>query len=406
MRRNLRARDRGCIARDSEPDDLEVARSDGGLVIDARGRRYVDFSLGWNVGNLGWTRPEIRRRMTRFDGPTYVEPGFLYRPWVELAELLVGMAPGPKLTHCFRAATGTEAVEAALQAAMAHTERRAFVSVEHSYHGNSVGAKSVGASDYRERVGNLMPRCHKIEPPLDGRAAERVERLLRKRDVAAFIMEPVLTNLGVLIPEREFMERVREACRERGTLFVMDEVSTGFGRTGRLFATEHYGIEPDVLCLGKSITGGCAPLATAITSRSIARSLEFEDGFYSTYGWHPLAVEAAIANLQFLERHRERVLGHVEEMGRLFRDRLSRMKFRGPGAVRSIGLAIAVEFEDSRIAEDLRERCREAGLLVTLGGESAVVLFPPLNVDQKTARLGLDVFERCAAGRHALRKGA
>lgn len=96
----------------------------------------------------------------------------------------------------------------------------------------------------------------------------------------------------------------------------------------------------------------------------------------------------------------------MEEMGRLFRDRLSRMKFRGPGSVRSIGLAIAVEFENSRLAEDLRERCREDGLLVTLGGESSVVLFPPLNIDRKTARRGLGVFERCAGGSHARRKGA
>lgn len=408
MKKSLRTRDRHCIARDGEPDDLEVARTEGGTVIDARGHRYIDFSVGWNVGNLGWGRPEIREKIARFDGPTYVEPGFLYGPWVELAELLLSIAPGRKLSRCFRVATGTESVEVALQAAMASTGRRAFVSVEDSYHGNSVAAKSVGASEYREKLGGLMPGCRKIRTPLDGRAADRVERLLRKRDVAAFIMEPVLSNLGVQIPTREFMERVRAACTERGTLFVMDEVSTGFGRTGRLFATEHFGVEPDVLCLGKAISGGHAPLSATLTTAGIASSLAFEDGFYSTYGWHPLSVEAALANLRFLTKQQERILGHVEDMGRLFQARLSEMSFPEPPVLRRIGLAIALELPKPEMAETLREHCREAGLLVTLGGTSSVVLFPPLNVGREVALRALDVFERCAGSRRLrrLRKGA
>src|ERR1051326_8415273 len=126
-----------------------------------------------------------------------------------------------------------------------------------------------------------------ISPPLGDRAIARLETLLKKRDVAAFIMEPISCNLAVLIPDDAFMERAQQLCRRYGTLFIADEVACGFGRTGKLFASEYFDLEPDILCMGKAISGGFAPMGATIVTRTVAKSVEGKAGFYSTYGWHP-----------------------------------------------------------------------------------------------------------------------
>ena len=140
------------------PAELQLAAASGSIVTDSRGRKYIDFVMGWCVGNFGWRPAAIAKAVERFKGPDYVYPGYSYAPWIELARLLVSLAPRP-LTTCFRATGGSEAVDLALQAAMIHTGRGAFLSLEDSYHGNSLAGLSVGASDSRERIKNLLPRC-------------------------------------------------------------------------------------------------------------------------------------------------------------------------------------------------------------------------------------------------------
>src|SRR5215207_180322 len=183
------ARRRESLARDL-PAELQVAATDGSIVTDSRGRKYIDFVMGWCVGNFGWRPAAIAKAVERFKGPDYVYPGYAYAPWTELARLLASLAPRP-LTTCFRATGGSEAVDLALQAALVHTGRRKFLSLEGSYHGNTLAALSVGASEYRERRHNLLAGCVKVRPPLAERAVGAIERALAKRDVAAFILEPV-----------------------------------------------------------------------------------------------------------------------------------------------------------------------------------------------------------------------
>src|SRR3954469_23058601 len=227
--------------------DIEVARARGNYVYDARGRKYIDFVMGWCVGNFGWARPALRRRVHAFDGPDYVYPNYTYEPWRELAELLVGLAP-KGLSRCCRATGGSEAVELALQAAMLHTGRRKFVAIEDAYHGNTLGAMSVGDGDDAVRVVSVA----RLKPPLDAGALDPLETRLKRRDVAAMIMEPISMNLGVLIPETEFMDGLARLCHRFGTLLILDEVATGFGRTGKLFATEHYDVRPDIMTIAKA----------------------------------------------------------------------------------------------------------------------------------------------------------
>jgi adenosylmethionine-8-amino-7-oxononanoate aminotransferase len=276
-----RRREPRVLARE-EPAELQVAATNGSIVTDSRGRKYIDFVMGWCVGNFGWRSAAIAKAIERFKGPDYVYPGYSYAPWTELARLLASLAPRP-LTTCFRATGGSEAVDLALQAAMIHTGRRALLSLEGSYHGNTLAGLSIGASDNREQIKNLLPHCGKIAPPLDAKALRRIEQRLKRRDVAAFVMEPISINLGVLLPERDAIRRVRDLCRRYGTLFIADEVACGFGRTGRLFACEHFDLDPDMLCVAKAMSGGLAPIGAVIATAPIATSMEENDGtFYST----------------------------------------------------------------------------------------------------------------------------
>ena len=390
---NLRRLDRKYLGRESDAEDLQVARTEGAFVYDARGKRYIDFLSGWCVGNFGWDNTAITKSPAR-RRPDYVYPEYLYRPWVELAQLLAEITPG-KLEKTYRATGGSEAVEIALQLAMASTGRRKFVSIEGSYHGNTIGTVSVASTEEREPYPNLLSNCTTISPPLGERAMARLETLLKKRDVAAFIMEPVSCNLAVLIPDDAFMKRAQRLCRRYGTLFIADEVACGFGRTGKLFASEYFDLAPDILCMGKAISGGFAPMGATIVTREVAKSVEGKVGFYSTYGWHPSTVDIAIRNVRWLIRNQSPLLEHAAGISAYFGRRLAAMNFEDLKDIRIRGMAIAVEAggDGEDYVSEVSDRCRKNGLLVTTSG-NAITMFPPLTLDQRTAKAGLDILEK------------
>jgi acetylornithine/succinyldiaminopimelate/putrescine aminotransferase len=207
-------------------------------------------------------------------------------------------------------------------------------------------------------------------------------------------MEPISINLGVLIPEKDIIQRVRDLCRRYGTSFIADEVACGFGRTGRVFACEHFDLDPDMLCLAKAMSGGLAPIGAVIATAPLAKSMEENDGtFYSTYGWHPRSVAAAIATLRDLKANRARLLAGVAEMSEYFRVRLLQLEFERPAAVRIQGLAIGIDVGDEDYADTIQNKCRRNGLLVSTEG-STVLLLPSLVIDQRTAARGLDILAR------------
>jgi acetylornithine/succinyldiaminopimelate/putrescine aminotransferase len=382
--------DRSHVARDEDPKTPRFASSHGSIVVDEHGKEHIDFFMGWCVGNLGWGVKEISDRMRRFEGPTYVPPQFEYTPWGELALRLARITPGD-LQTCYRATGGTEAVDLALQLAMIATGRHKFVSIEGSYHGNSIGALSVGASSSRETL-KLLPSCQKVDKALD---VGPIETLLKKREVAAFIMEPVAMNLGVLVPQRETMREIRRLCRKYGTLFIADEVACGFGRTGKMFASEHFDdLSPDIMCLAKAITGGHAPMGAMIATDEVAARAK---GFsaWSTYGWHPLSVEAALATLDYFEAHHETIFANVAARSAQLTQGL-RAIFGSAADIRALGMAIALEVES---AEAIVERANRKGLLLG-GDEGRIEIFPALDLDRETAERGLDILEQCVRKDH------
>jgi adenosylmethionine-8-amino-7-oxononanoate aminotransferase len=391
---NLRQRDRKYLARESDAEHLQITRTDGSFVYDARGRKYIDFLAGWCVGNFGWNNEAIVRAGSRRPRVDYVHPDHLYEPWVELAELLAEITPG-KLQKSYRATGGTEAVDIALQIAMAHTKRRKFISLEGSYHGNSIGTVSIGSTDDREPYPNLLSNCLKLKPPLDEKTADRLERMLRKRDVAAVILEPISLNLGVLIPDDAFMARLPKLCRRYGTLLIVDEVATGFGRTGRLFASEHFDLEPDILCMAKALSGGFAPIGATITTEKIAKSIEGDTGFYSTYGWHPASVAMSIANVRWILRNRTRLFRDVDKVSALFAERLSAMRFQSEPELRIRGVAIGIDVGDKKYASRIEDKCRRNGLLLS-ASDTTLTLFPALTIEEETVEAGLEILARAA----------
>lgn len=391
---SILTRDKKFLARDSDPYDIEIVKSESSFVIDAKGKKYIDFTTGWCVGNLGWGVKEIRDRIKNFKGPDYVSPSFLYAPWVELAELLAQITPG-NLTKSFKVTGGTEAVDVALRIANVYTQRHKFISIEGSYHGESIGAMSVGSSSFREHQKGLLFKTHKIKPPLNEKAVAQVEKLLKKRDIAAFIMEPIICNLGVLIPEKSFMTKVEKLCKKYGTLFIMDEVATGFGRTGKLFATEHFNLKPDILLMAKAITGGYAPMGAIITTKEVAKAMEFDSSYYSTYGWHPLSVEAAIANIKYILKYQDDLLENTNEMSEYFRERFSEMPFKHEPDIRIIGLAMCIKFDKKGYSSNIVEKAQKKGLLLSMHDDKGFTMFPPLNITKKVVDEGLSILEQC-----------
>ncbi len=383
--------DRKFLGRSSKPEDLVVVSAEGVRFRDARGRSYIDLTSGWCVGNLGWNPPAIVDALREFTGPSYVHPSYVYARWNELARLLVDIAPG-RLARAYRCTTGTEAVECALQLAMTATGRHKLVSLEGAYHGNSFGARSVGEGG----VDNLLRGCAKLAPPLDERALGRLETLLRGRDVAALIMEPIAMNLGVLVPDGTFMRELVPLCHRYGTLVIADEVACGFGRTGALFACEHFGLEPDLMCIAKALTNGVAPLASTLATAEIADACEGELSFYATLGWLPFAVEAAIACVKHWRAHGGEILANVVDRANQLRTRLS-VRLPEEAELHLFGLACAVILDEDTVAR-VAKRCRKHGLIVG-EEEDALELFPPLVIDEPTLADALDILDDALSSR-------
>lgn len=371
------------FAFDIDVKDIEIVDSEGHYLIDKNGNKYLDFTMGWCTGAMGWKNREVLDAIKNFDGPTYVSPKFSYRPWVELAHLIAEIAPG-NLTKSFRATGGTEAVELALQAAMSYTGRNKFVAIEGAYHGNSIAALGLVSE-------NELFNWKRIRPPLDKKCAEQLDELLRDQDVAAFIMEPVITNMNVLIPDQEFMDQMQDICRKYGTLIIMDEIATGFGRTGKMFATEHFNVAPDIMCLGKSITGGASGLGAAIMTEEVADEFQEKTFPYSTYGWHPLSTAAAIANIKYLRKNWKSIEENIHSLSEYFAQRLCDMNFKYKPEVNIMGLAISIRFDNEDYMKRLSEKALKKGLIITEEG----TIYPALNLDIETARKGLDILESC-----------
>jgi len=379
----------------ADPIGLEVASADGCTITDAAGRRYLDFISGIGVANVGHRHPAvlaaIREQLDRYLH-VMVYGEYLLAPQITLATQLAAIAP-PPLSVTYLTNSGAEAVEGALKTARKFTGRTAFVAFDRSYHGDTCGAMSVmGRPEWRAPFEPLVPGVRFL-PWNDPAALEGPDGLDER--VAAVIMEPIQAEGGVRLPSVDFVRAVRARCTAVGALLLMDEVVTGFGRTGRLFAVEHWGITPDIMILAKAMGGGL-PLGGFLGRPDVMAVLSREPplSHLTTFGGHPLSCAAGLASLRVI-LDRGLITAAADTGARLLAELNARCGRGGLRAVRGLGLLIGMEFDTAALCVGFVERCRTSGLLLgwTLHEDRVVRLAPPLVLSAGELNAGLERME-------------
>jgi 4-aminobutyrate aminotransferase len=393
----------------------------GAMVEDVDGNVFLDFAAGIAVVSTGHCHPRVVEAIQKQAAELiHIScTDFYYQGLVDLADRLAAVVPGREAKKVYFGNSGTEAVEAAIKLARYHTRRDKIVAFHGCFHGRTLGSLSLTASKavQRKGFGALLAGIFHIPYPNSYRcpygnpspctcveAATFLEREIFKRlvdpeEVAAIFIEPIQGEGGYVPAPREFFQELQRICRKHGILLVCDEVQSGMGRTGKWWASEHSGIEPDILCVAKGIASGM-PLSATIARASL---MDWKPGAHaSTFGGNPVSVAAALATMDLLESQ------YIENARRVGEFLLNRMadwsaRHRIVGDVRGKGLMIGVEIvRDQKTKEragDLRDaivdRAFEKGLLLLGAGENTVRIAPPLVIDEEQADFAARTLEAC-----------
>ncbi|NBB74328.1 MAG: aminotransferase class III-fold pyridoxal phosphate-dependent enzyme [Bacteroidetes bacterium] len=367
------------------PLGLTVARAEGPFLYLDDGRRVIDLISGIAVSSLGHRHPRvveaIKQQVDRhLHVMVYGE--MIQRPQVAFASLLAEQLP-PPLQVAYFTMSGTEANEGALKLAKKYTGRSKLVAFEHSYHGDTHGSLSVtGRSVYQDPFRPLLPNVEFL--PFN--AIDALDAI--DDETAAVITEPIQGEGGVHVPSDDWMQALRRRCTETGALLIFDEIQTGFGRTGDLFAFEGFGVVPDVMSVAKAMGGGM-PLGAFISSPEILDVLRRDPplSHVTTFGGHPVSCAAAFATLQVLLE--ENLPARAETVGQHVRERLDHPLIR---AVRGRGAMLGMELISRDVTQQMVERCLGDGVLLgwTLHSNTLVRIAPPLNIPLDVLDTALD----------------
>jgi 4-aminobutyrate aminotransferase len=390
-----------------------LRRVDGIYIEDVQGRRYMDFH-GNSVHQVGYGNPAVVEAIkAQLDAMSFSPRRYTNRPAVDLARRLAQLAPGD-LNKVLFTPSGAGAVGIALKLARVATGRHKVIAMWDSFHGASLDAISVGGEElFRRDIGPLLPGVEHVPPPdayrcawechtrggCDLKCARYVDYVLEKEgDVSAVIAETVRATS--VIPAPDYWRTVRAACDRRGALLILDEIPTALGRTGAMFACEHYGIVPDILVLGKGLGGGIFPLAAVVAREGLDVAGEVALGHY-THEKNPVAAAAALATLDYIAAHD--LVARARDLGRGALDRLGRMKERQSliGDVRGLGLLLGVELvldhatrEPARgQAEAVMYRALARGLSFKVTMGNVLTLCPPLVITRQELDAALDILE-------------
>ena len=349
--------------------DRVWSRGEGQYLYDSDGNRYLDLVGGFGMFNVGRNNPRVRAALSEaleLDTPGSVQLGVSLLPGL-LAEELLKRTPS-RLERVLFTSSGTEAVEAALKLGRAATRRSRVISTHHAFHGLTLGSLSAnGDPHFVERFGPLLPGFSLV--PFGD--LDALERELRSEEIALFLVEPV-QGKGVNLPPDDYLQGAQELCRRHGTLFAVDEVQTGFGRTGKLFAFEHWGLEPDLVTVAKSLSGGYVPVGALLMARhvydGVFDSLEHSVSHGSTFAPNDLAMAAGLATLRELDD--AKLVERSEQLGRRLLELTEPLvdQYDAVKEVRGLGLMWAMEFgepESGSFAWRVMERM-QAGLFAQL----------------------------------------
>lgn len=392
-------------------------------VWDVDGNRFLDFSAGIAVVSTGHSHPKVVKAIQeQAEKFIHISSDFYHQKWIELAEKINEIAPFEEDAVSFMTNSGTESIEAAIKLARYTTKRTEFIGFLGGFHGRTMGAVTFTASkaSYHRGFFPLMngvvhvPFPDPYRPILASRPGEDygetvvryieeeiLGRILPADAVAGILVEPIQGEGGYIVPPSSFFPALRRLCDRHGILLIADEVQSGVGRTGKWWAIEHFGVEPDIFCVAKGIASGM-PLGLMVARKSIVTWPKGSHG--NTYGGNPLSCAAALATLEVIE---DELLENATRAGAYAMEKLRAIQERHPtiGEVRGIGLMIGIEFvydhQTKQHADDLRDRivdlAFEKGLLTLGAGRNVIRISPPLSVSTAELEEGLTILEQAIA---------
>lgn len=365
---------------------LEFVKAKGVYMYDTEGKKYLDLIAGIGVSNVGHCHPAVVESVKK-QAETYmhlmVYGEFVQSPQVNFAQALAAVLPA-NLNCTYFLNSGTEAVEGAMKLAKRYTGRKGFVACKNAYHGSTQGAESLMESDfYSSGYGPFLPNVSFItHNNLDDLANITTE-------TAAVFIEPIQGEAGIRVADKHYMEALKARCLETGTLLIFDEIQSGFGRTGKMFAFEHYNVLPDVLLLAKGIGGGM-PIGAFISSAEIMSVLSHSPilGHMTTFGGHPVCCAAGLATLNLLVE--ENIVKDVEQKGQLFKELLIHPAIK---EIRGKGLMLAVEFDDFETNKAIIDACIEDGIVSDwfLHCSNSMRIAPPLIISEEEIKAACEI---------------
>lgn len=365
---------------------LEFEHAEGVCMYDANGKAYLDLISGIGVSNLGHCNPHVVKAIKdQLDKYMHlmVYGEYVQSPQIRFAEKLISLLP-ENLSSVYFVNSGAEAVEGALKLAKRYTGRSQIIACHHSYHGSTHGALSVmGNEEYKQAYRPLLPGVHFIR-------FNHIEDLdFITRDTACIIIETIQGEAGIRVPGISYMQALRDRCKETGTLLILDEIQAALGRTGKLFAFEHFDIVPDILLMAKALGGGM-PIGAFIASDEIMGALKENPilGHITTFGGHPVCCAAGLAALEVLLK--ENLIEQVEAKAALFEQLLVHPSIK---EVRGKGLMLAIELESFEFNKKVIDRCIENGVVTDwfLHCSNSMRIAPPLIITDDQIKKACEV---------------
>lgn len=365
------------------PLGLEVKRAKGSFITTTDGKKYLDFVAGVSACSLGHRHPKVVRairKQTRKYLHVMVYGEFAQAPAVALCKELIALLPENQ-ESVYLTNSGTEAIEGALKLAKRATGRSELIGAQNSYHGSTQGALSLlGSEHQKEGYRPLLPQTRFIR----FNAEEDLQQITTS--TAAVLLETIQGGAGFILPNSDYLKKVKQRCEKVGALLILDEIQPGFGRTGRFFGFEHYDVRPDIVVMGKGMGGGL-PVGAFTASNELMQQLAINPklGHITTFGGNPLIAAACLATLR--ELRDSNLIRQIEEKEALFRELLKHEKII---EIRGKGLMLAPLFETEELANQVVLKCMEKGLLLfwLLWEKRAVRISPPLTISSKQIRQG------------------
>lgn len=354
---------------------MEISHAKGSYIYDTKGKAYLDFIAGVSVCSLGHCHPKVIAAVQKQSAKymhVMVYGEYIQKPAVEYTKLLASLLPDP-LETTYLVNSGTEAIEGALKLARRYTGRTQIISAHRAYHGNTMGSLSI--MGFEERKSAFRP----LIPDVSFIRFNAEEDLLKITErTAAVVLETIQGGAGFILPENQYLKKVRQRCIDVGALLILDEVQSGFGRTGKLFAFEHYDCIPDILVMGKGMASGL-PVGAFTSSNTIMKTLQHNPklGHITTFGGNPVIASACLATLK--EITESSLMDNTLQKERLFRKLLNHKYIK---EIRGKGLMLALIMQNSEITDYLIHTCAKKGLLLfwLLFEPKAVRISPPLTI--------------------------